>query len=208
MPSTKNRLQEIWQLHGDRLPLYKTKREGGLDHSPVYVSRVVLPDATTFDGTAQSTRTAAELSAATNAISYSLTVKPERPRAYRNVVGTHNTYVFVDLENIPKAVTLGKYIGRGFCVGFVSDKHPLAKDEKSVGMQLYVIKSHKRDAADFALAMSMAMFIGSGDHNKYQRVIVLTKDHFGGAVVDVVRQWWGVDVYHALTVHDCIEHMR
>ena len=211
MPSTKNKLQEIWQVYGDKLPVYTTHRSGGLDHSPIYQSRVMLPDSTTFVGTSSSTRTGAELVVATRAIPYSMTVTPARPRAYRNVTGTHNTYVFIDIENIPKAITLGNYIGHDFCVGFVSSKHPMAKTETvtDIGMQIYVIQSHERDAADFALAMSMALFAGSGDYSKYKRVIVLTKDHFGAAVSDVIRQWWpNCDVFHAITVQDAIDNVK
>ena len=212
MVSTKNELQEIWQAHGDKLPTYVTTRLGGLDHSPVYRSVVILPDQTSFTGETSSTRTGAELAAADLAIPYSASVKPERPKAYRNVVGQHNSYVFIDIENIPKAITLGNYIGHERCVGFVSSKHPMAHMKKQNDMELYVIQSHERDAADIALVMSMAMYASRqefGKSKKCTRLIVLTKDHFGAAVVDVIRQWWPeLDVYHAVTLQDVIENVK
>ena len=206
MSSSKNRLQELWQKRCDVLPTYRTVRVGGTDHAPKYQSTTTLPDSITFTGTIEGSRTMAELAAANSAIHYSrsVSVNSEEPLSE---IPDHNSFVFVALENIPKAVELINYIGADTCVGFVSEKHPLATSTSNK-MRTFIVTSYAKDAADFALAMSDAMFIRVGECDTYKRLIILTKDHFGAAVTDVLQQWWeNTDVYHAITIQDCLNNV-
>jgi hypothetical protein len=206
MSSSKNRLQELWQKQCDVLPTYDTGRIGGTDHAPKYRSTTTLPDGKTFRGTVEGSRTVAELAAASAAIHYSRSVSVNSEQPFFKITN-HQSFVFVDLENIPKAISLIDYLGADSCVGFVSKKHPLATSSANK-MRTFIVTSYAKDAADFALAMSVAMFIRAGECDQYKRLIILTKDHFGAAVTDVLQQWWAsTDVYHAITMMDCLKNV-
>jgi len=209
MPSTKNQLQEIWQMHGDKLPEYVTKRIGGFDHQPLYQSVVTLPNMKTFTGEKKFTRVAAEKSAASESIMYSKLepvphkIKSQIPHPVRY---RHNTYVFADLENIPQAISLVDWLGCSNCIGFVSRKHPMARKQQR--MCTVIIESLQKDAADFAIAMHIALFIEKGFNRKYTRLILLTKDHFGSAVREIMKQWWSIDLIHAVSMQDCLKNVK
>lgn len=207
MNSKKNQLQEFWQAHGDRLPGYETKRVGGVDHKPLYQSTVTLPNREVYTGDSTKTRVAAEISAASEAIKHSsYAAAPQRQLPPQPVRYRHNTYVFVDLENIPQATSLVDWLGEANCIGFVSRKHPLATKQQR--MPIIVVDSYQKDAADFAIAMHIAMFIQGGHMQNYKHLMILTKDHFGAAVRDIIQQWWAMDITHAASIKECLDHIK
>lgn len=68
--NAKNDLQEIFQKKGLPLPKYRCNRCGGADHRPLWVSTVTIPEGKEFKGIVHSSKSSAEISAASAALEY------------------------------------------------------------------------------------------------------------------------------------------
>ena len=171
----KNNLQEFWQKRGDILPTYATNRKGGSDHLPCFQSTVTLPNGDAFTSSVQKSKLLAEMNAAELASQSDNSYECEKVAMSNTFLtnnnNNNNTFVFVDLENIPSAQTLPQYIGFDNCLGIVSSKHHLAS--RCTALRVFVVNSRLKDAADYALAMTIALTCTSSSYKKYNRLIDL-----------------------------------
>lgn len=76
--SAKNTLQEHFQKLGKPLPRYTTVRKGGSDHTPRFLSTVILANGDKFRGTG-SNKKKAELRAAEKAVKVVISTSPKSP---------------------------------------------------------------------------------------------------------------------------------
>jgi len=178
--SVKNQLQEIYQKNGNVLPQYKTRRKGGQDHNPQYVSTVILPDGKKVLGDTCRNKKLAESAAAQKALLY---IKKQTLRKIK-ICFQGKTMVLIDLENKPNVEKefleyIEDFSGVDIFI-FTSTDHPcLRKLENTEPAQIIDISSTRRDAADIALVFFAGMFC-----QDYNNLLVVTNDHFGSALVD------------------------
>jgi len=235
--SAKNRLQEIFQGLGTRLPEYTFYREGGEDHCPKWRCKVNTKhgkDNITFSSECCISKKEASKQAALKAWQW-------YGRGYTTDISsdykldndeTAHTFVLLDLENAPHSY-------RDFCksilfedesrvsvIGFFSHasghiRGKILQDMKDHDRKLHLaeVKSSRSDAADIGMCLwvgkmmsqlqcdirtckdlgnwhptfcldltsetklSMSFGIAS---TPTVRIIVITKDHFGKALVELV----------------------
>lgn len=75
--NSKNILQEYFQQKQLSLPIYDTKRKGGSDHAPSWLSVITIYDGKKFEGRISQTKIQAEISAASTVLDYINTLNIE-----------------------------------------------------------------------------------------------------------------------------------
>ncbi len=188
--SYKSRLQEIYQKSKLRLPNYITEEAP----QKLWISTVELYDESgevlvSIEGRAFGTKKAAESDAAMKAIEYidSNRQKLEKPKEKIRLDINTNVAILIDVENIPKAVPdfIDKYEPheRIHIYAFVSYKHPLAASVWPNYINKIIAPTSRPDGADICMTMYCSVLLVN---NYYDEYIVITQDHFGEALVDLI----------------------
>ena len=198
----KSELQEFCHLQKIELPKYVTERCGGTDHKPEFCSSVTVLEIDMCGDVSLSKRDA-EISAAMHMLTYlkRMVTVEDVPC---EVVGLSETpcrmmkeIIFIDLENASSCLSDIRSIGperlrSKVLVGFLSSLSPMMtkiKEFENAGILVVSVKSSVKDAADVLLTVYLTRVLSSEEHMDYD-VAIVTRDHYGGALLDVMR-----DVY-------------
>jgi hypothetical protein len=183
MSNPKNILQQYCQKHKLPVPIYKTKSKGH-QHKLLWKARVILFDGSAINGSYTSTKVHAEMIAAENALKYIVkSNKPNKPNnGYREV--QKRTCLLVDVENLPSFIDDVVSNIRGLDIyGFVGKHHCLVDKDLPNNAIKIVSPSTRKDGTDSCMQMYVGYLLTL---NKYDTYYIATRDHFGGALVDVI----------------------
>lgn len=213
----KNALQEFFQSKGLSLPQYTSERVGGEPHDPIWRSSVVVSNGDVFEGDKKSSKKLAEQSVAQIALESvvgtdfcsshiskkSIWVQEYHEEEYSFDFKSKNkkVAVLIDIENVPSA--LSEFIGRVFTTNlkiyvFISKGHPIiekiegTKSYEDPRVKMIVVPSTRSDGADVGMTMMAATLI---ERKSYDTYFVITKDHFGEALADCIRNYGKMALY-------------
>lgn len=191
----KNLLNEHCQKH--RLTIkYNTVRAGGFDHLPLFQSTVDIGHSQAI-GTILPSKVSAEQSAAQILWQQLQATLPPLPSIVPNFVKsspekvksdeTENILVIVDLENQQKYVKAMEDFNnvKSSNVKFLVIYSKLCTPKISPTISSLVIESAHRDSSDIGIIVLITQHILSGN---YKKINCITRDHFGHALSDVVKQ--------------------
>lgn len=102
--NSKNILQEYFQQKQLSLPIYDTKRTGGSDHNPSWLSVITINDGKKFTGHISQTKIAAEISAAGIVLDY-INTRQEEIKSQTKVANLNKVSVSKVVNSIPQIVT-------------------------------------------------------------------------------------------------------
>ncbi len=215
--SAKNRLQELYQKQKLPLPIYDSTNLSSVPHIPSWRATVTLYDGTQYDSPICSTKTKAEIGAAECALKVA---GVEHNSAKPSIVEKHfryPVYVFIDVENqSPDAVielcqrcrVSTNLIIYAIC-GFKHVSATKDYDDKRVIKALS--PSSRRDGADFYIATKIGECLGEMKVSAGS-VVVVTRDHFGDVMEDILRNQLGekrtrhaVSIDEVMTYHEQCE---
>lgn len=189
--SSKNTLQERFQKAGMKPPTYNTYRQGGTDHAPVFISELELPTGEFFISGPAPSKKEAEQSAATMAL---LSMNPiEEKKTVTLLHSEEPVLVLIDIENVSKdfdTIAQGSNVD---IVGYVGKNHHLAHASTSIPYKLYIVPSALPDGVDTQIICDCTR---ACDKNYYEKIIVVTKDHYGDclcAIFEKVQQCGSIE---------------
>ncbi len=123
----------------------------------------------------------------------------------------HKFLVFVDLENVSQIEKIENYARNQTWadVSIYKFASYLSTQKKNAN---FLTRSACRDASDFHLALELSKMLFQHEQNniRVDGCVVLTRDHFGAALVDIFThqpQWSRMTsrMFHAITQEDVIE---
>ena len=191
--SSKNQLQEYFQKNKRPLPQYITKLCGGQPHCPEFTSTVSIEaegplslkrdfgrSPVLFTSDIFSSKREAELNVASKALAYISKRKAELDIVSNQEIEQYKKplhfdhVVLIDLENIPQAKDFS-FSDNLFVIGFMSSSCSAYSQIKSYKnlMQVEIIKSAIKDAADILLIFSLARIIYSENLSKQSRITII-----------------------------------
>ena len=213
MSDNKSLLNIHCQKKGISTPTYKTRRIGGDDHNPLWISIVTIQDGDNikqFIGMPSKSKKLAEFSSAKQATQeLSKEINNENVNVDVNVNVDINTNVdinqkigiFIDIENkhnmvqdlIHKLKTETNFTGAKHTdidiYAFASEDHPsflkLQKQDISP-VHLLEVPSRRKDGADIGLILTVGGFLFAKKYNNY---IIITSDHFGDTLCEIINNW-------------------
>lgn len=201
--SAKNLLQEYYQKKGLPLPTYETKRIGGSDHSPLFISTVITSDDLIIDSSPKNTRKKSELDAANKAYEVVKTkskLSDESTMSKLSIKSNNennkkiidNVIIYIDIENKPNSAgnILNEYSIE--IIGFVSRRHPIAENINDYPCKVIIIPTIVKNGAD----IGMCMYIANNLPSKDKTIILLTNDNFGLAANDYLNNFLGYKSYN------------
>jgi hypothetical protein len=146
-----------------------------------------------------------------------------------NIISHTKTLVLIDLENYPNINTSDfcntTFIGIQF-IAFVGRCSSHA--EKNLSMiypfvdNFVIVESVHRDAVDHYISM----YAGSEIVDRYERIVIVTRDRFGGPLVENVKQFckekfgdWdinnetsseveNIETFHAVNATECFDYIK
>ena len=181
--SSKNKLQEFFQKKGLPTPVYQSTRAGGTDNDPKWVCMVKLFNGEMIYSEPTSSKRSCEMEAAAKTLKELNSHNLE----YRNIKYTFTTdskiVILVDGENQPiipikivsevrTSASLRVYISKG---------HPIKPKLEENEIKIVEIDSTRKDAVDIAIIMDSVRLYP--DH-----IIIVTNDHFGSALVELINK--------------------
>jgi|SRR3972149_4142912 len=180
--SAKNQLQEYFQKKDIPLPQYESIRVGGADHEPGWMSSVVFPDGSRFDGTVHPTKSSAQCSAAEKALARLNSITIEKSIDRRTV--DPRTVLLVDVENLPGFIgeVLAEVEGLDI-FAFVGEHHCLSSREYPSGVTVIHSPSTRSDGTDTCIQVYIGCLLSM---NRYDTYLIATRDHYGSALVDII----------------------
>lgn len=175
----KNRLQEWCQHNGYSLPVYESTQTGP-PHRPIWKSMVYVLQDMKFSGDDCATKSLAEASAATKALSNIIPLKtPASP-----VMVKKKTALLVDVENLPKLISqLPSFEGPMVIYAFIGKHHPLASINYSSEVNVILSPSTRPDGTDTCMQVYVGKMLCE---HRYEFYLIATRDHFGAALVDII----------------------
>lgn len=179
MSSSKNILQEKFQKHYNKPPIYETKKCGGSDHEPTFVTNVTLPSGIQISGAISKTKKEAEKSAAEAALFLvnQGEIIFEEKHNIAKLSSKIPSLVLIDLENVSQEINT---ITRGENVtikAYVTKNHHFA-NKKDLPYNLEVVQQVLPDAVDTKIICDCCMGMG-----EYKQIVVVTRDHYGDCLV-------------------------
>lgn len=220
-PSAKNALQEHYQKLAKKLgrpislPIYNSKRCGGDDHIPLWISTVTLYDGKTYKGGVLSSRKKAEISSARVAL-VSLNEAKLRKNKIKVVLdkvespniktelflsNVNDRYlVLIDSENQPSAVRhfienykksdvdLIAFLSVGHVLKYKINTDILKKCGKGEDPRIKVVEipSTRKNSADVGLTIYLTNFLLS-QKNPYKKIILVSNDKFVAALAEIIN---------------------
>ncbi len=205
--SSKNALQEYYQKRSLPLPRYTTIQ---ISQTPIrWKSTVLLHDGKKFQGNVESSKSAAELSAAGTALYLDLqpldnnkkVVKSPTTSTVKNTTAVKlalDTVIIIDVENMPKilneVVPLLAIYTNLYVYAFVGEHHPqhditintqknILDDDRRSRVTVVSSKSTRPDGSDTCIQLYVGAFLFDETYDAY---LICTIDHFGGGMVDLI----------------------
>ena len=203
----KNMLQEYCQKVKIPLPVYETWKLEGPSHQPVFQSMVRVTGHPNVYSEPCGTKKKAELSAAKLMLQYisdnTITTKYNTNKRF---------FIWIDMENIHMGDFFEhKQFNNNYkFIGFSTEDHPSIRNVDKYPIIIKTIRSSRSDACDIlmvgyagqVMAVSKygsASWYTNGDpepeHDdnvfpvyKDDTIIIVTKDHFGDALVEYIEQ--------------------
>jgi hypothetical protein len=195
----KGLLQTWIQRKSLSLPIYNTSRIGGTDCQPIFRSTVRV-NGREFTGQPEGSKIQAEQKAANQAynvllISDNIPVPSKVPNWISDPV---RTLIVVDLDNRPRG--LEELSGlQAEIIGFAGKLSSSARNNFIVpsGTKRIIVDSTAKDGADIGIIVDLVRRLERGFD---QRVFLLTGDHFGTALGDILRsEYPKVKFFHCTT---------
>lgn len=214
-----NLLQERCQGCGFPLPVYAFQHHGP-SHQPVWCAEVHIPHLeASFMGDDCSSKGEAKSSAASKALAHIDTVLTEtglepketkisqvpQPHEVSRLRVNKNTALIVDIENMPKFISqLPAFEGPFMIYAFVGKHHPLASVDYGSDVIKVISPSTRKDGTDTCIQVFIGKLLMEGMIDIY---LIATRDHFGGALVDIITSdTFGWEAKKAEIVTD-VEHV-
>ncbi len=191
--SSKNKLQEFFQKRGLPAPVYYTSKVGGTDNDPKWVCLVKLFNGEVIYSNPSSSKKSCEMEAAANA----LADIDSRSLEYRNIKYRFDidskVVILVDGENLP---TIPIKFATEVCTSaslrvYISKGHPIKPKLVEHEIKIVEIDSTRKDAVDTAIIMDSVRLYP--DH-----IIIVTNDHFGASLVELINKEGGQLVGHSV----------
>ncbi len=189
--SSKNKLQEFFQKKGLPTPVYHTARVGGTDDNPKWVCILKLFNGEIIYSTPTSSKKSCEAEAADKALagfdSHNLKYNNVK---YRFDIDS-KVIILVDGENLPTipikfatevyaSASLRAYISKG---------HPIKPKLTEHEIKIVEVDSTRKDAVDTAIIMDSVRLYPD-------QIIIVTNDHFGSSLVELINKEGGHLVGH------------
>jgi hypothetical protein len=195
--SFKNILQERFQKSGMKPPIYNTYRQGGTDHAPIFISELELPTGEFFIGQPAPSKKEAERIVADAAL-ISMDPIEEKQSEITLLHAEEPVLVLIDIENVSKdfdTIAQGSNVD---IVGYVGKNHHLAhvahtNTPQVIPYKLKIVPSALPDAVDTQIICDCTR---ACDKNYYEKIIVVTKDHYGDclcAIFEKVQQCGSIE---------------
>ena len=187
-----NLLQEKCQGRG--YPVYVFTQHGS-PHQPTWYAEVYIPCLKeSFIGDECPTKKEAKTNAASKALKHvdSILTTTSSPQNHIDLskncensqVVTKNTALIVDVENMPKFITqLPVFEGPFMIYAFVGKHHPLAHVDYGSDVIKVISPSTRKDGTDTCIQVYIGMLLMQNTIDVY---LIATRDHFGGALVDLI----------------------
>lgn len=161
---------------------------GGTPLAPMWVSVVQIHEGQTFKGTPHPSKIRAEMSAAQRAYDYIIKLPTSIPESLTlDKKFNHFIAVLVDVENCPNIIPelLRSKTEKLVIIGFVGKYHPQAESgwDQDPRVRKILVPSTRRDGTDTCMIMYTSVFLFDKTYDEY---IVVTSDHFGPALVDMI----------------------
>lgn len=204
--SHKNKLQEICQKNGEALPRYTSRQVDGPAHSPVWQAEVVVANGDQIVGERCRSKVEAEQSAAKMAIERMQTqvapalkrepVQPGpidvpwpfdwEPVPIEVTAALRQSCLLIDGENLPNLAKAAYTFARPDLdiVVFVGYHHHMSERDYGAGVQKVLVPTTHANGVDSCMQIYVGTFL---TENRYDRYLVATRDHFGSALVDLIR---------------------
>lgn len=183
----KNLLQEYCQRQKIPLPSYTTTRCGGPNHQPKFISQVIF-NKKSYEGEIADSKVKAEMEVALRACR-DLGIISINPVPIKKLLGS-KPLILIDLDNKGKAMSeLTTYTEVADIVAFAGKLSSAARNDLIVptGMNRIIVNSSQKDAVDVAIIIYLTQQIERGS---YQSIYVLTGDHFGSTLTEILQQWY------------------
>lgn len=186
--SAKNKLQEYYQKRGEDLPKYETKRLGGDDHNPTWLSYLCLPGGKKFARMSNGKKKDIEMLIAEDALQ-ALKMSKGMSLYTFNIPTSKRLAILVDIENCPKVLTQFKDVASVNIdlFGFLSEKHCLVRRYKNISdsrLNVVYVPTGRQDGADIALTLAAGAILQA---NLYRSYIIISGDHFAAALADCIK---------------------
>lgn len=214
--NSKNKLQELLAKQDICPPTYNTfPTESG------FVSEVfVWGDM--YRGQPSTTKKGAEKNAAEVALEFihkddiESQIKPKtlgkKPKiklaksidVYCGTPGDPSYLVLIDLENIQKVDI--EFPEDVLVFGFISHISHLYGNIDKYRSKMFVEVAHSsvKDASDFLMALVLGRELDRGANGFLNMIYIVTKDHFGGALVDIVKHRENTNIKHITRLKDLV----
>lgn len=191
--NNKNKLQEIFQKKQLSLPKYISQRI-----NDKFVSSVSVEYNQTVyqcSGEAMSKKTDAEISAASEMLQIITNIQAEQIILHKL---DGRITILIDIENIHigNFFENNKFTNNYEFIGFATDDHPAINLIPKDLIKIETIKSNQKDAADILMIGYLAHTLISQVLTRQlitkemEKIIIVTKDHFGNGLVDYVHKYY------------------
>ncbi len=221
--SSKNTLQEFCIKEHYTPPSYATKKIGGEDHDPQFISFVTVTSgekSLTVPGEVCSSKISAEKSAAQNALDSLISLEDEKekvqikeeptavdkatdatakvlsPSDVRDTPGTENAIenpikvcILIDVENLPTMVFPSVALKNSSPLQidiyvFVGRHHHSVDKNLGKNVEKIIVPTTRKDGVDTFIQMFAAISV---QNSKYSHYVIVTRDHFGYALAELIR---------------------
>lgn len=208
----KNIIQTHLSQLGIPPPIYNTRRVDGTDHSPVFVSEVTVLNQR-YVSDRKANKKTAELDVAKKVLTAhnnfipdpTLLTTKSNSLLPLDLIKT-NTYIYIDVENIQ---TCCDDLSNMFdydpsnVICCLSTSHALAS--RSYKGTKVLFPSDRKDACDIGMIMHITILL---EHSEVDRIIIVTQDHFAGALRDLLVVQYDIVVHHVTTSTACCNLLR
>jgi hypothetical protein len=188
MENHKSLLNNYLQKKNMPLPIYNNIRVGGSDHDPLWKTIIYFSETLQFQGSHEKCKKNSESVAASRALLYfttnerSLTtIVEEEEEEEEERIG-----LFIDMENMPNFLSQIKEETRSRLTTifvFVGEHHPKATIKYPEYVTLIISPSTRTDGTDTCMQVFIGLLLKEKAYDEY---IIVTRDHFGGALVDMI----------------------
>jgi hypothetical protein len=195
----KNQLQEYFQKRKLPNPTYSYENMSTVSHLPEFVSTVTLHNGKSFAGKPASKKTLADQNAAEKALKYvhkhkdKLRVKNPDFKHLKELNKRVCIFILVDYDNIHNIEPLNYLCKNTKVILFSKENNPLLAKLESKKFEIEITDSTRKDAVDILLILYISRFViqHETDDERTKHVFVVTNDHFGDTLVEVINKQGG-----------------
>jgi hypothetical protein len=183
----RNELQEWCQKRGHVPPCYVSNQTGP-PHKPVWRTAVTVffkDSQSGFFGEDGPSKKEAEASAASMVLKWIQANETPEKGPPTKVKVTKRTAIMVDVENMPRLISqLPVFEGPVTIFAFVGKHHHLASVDYGDEVTKILSPSTRPDGTDTCMQVHAGRFLME---NEYDLYLIATRDHFGGALVEMIE---------------------